>query len=257
MKIGVATDMGLIKALGGGVVDYAELNLTSISGYTDEQIENCISISENTGVTMEAAACFFPPTIKLCGSSYSLDVISEYSKNALCKAAKLGIHTCVLGSGGARKIEEGADFDSCKSQFDEAVNAVGDIAKEFGTTIVIEPLNKGETNLINTVKEGAELCRRLNHPNVKLLADFYHVALENEPYTNISENGDLLRHVHIAYPEGRLSPMPEDNFDYAAVKRALKDAEYNLRVSIESRIKTDFYEEVKKSATFLKELFSE
>ena len=79
--------------------------------------------------------------------------------------------TIVLGSGGARKIEDGENAADCQKQLDEVFYAVGDIAKEYETTVVIEPLNKGETNVINTVTEGAAMARRVSHPNILLLAD--------------------------------------------------------------------------------------
>ena len=255
MKYGFCGNAAKAALLAPGTIDYVELNLTNISGMSDEDLKKASADLAAIGVPAEATNCFFPKTIRLCGRDYNRETVAEYSKAALDKAARLGVHTCVLGSGGSRNVDEGENFDACMKQFEEVLWTVGEAAKEYGTIVVIEPLNKKETNIINTVGEGAVLCRRVNHPNVKLLADIYHVALAEEPMTNLSDNGDILRHVHIAYVDGRTAPMPTDSYDYAAVKKALDDAKYDLRISIEGKIQGDFAETMTNSIAYLRTIF--
>ena len=89
-----------------------------------------------------------------------------------------------------------------------------------------------------------------------LLADLFHVALENEPLSVISDNGDILRHMHIARPEGRLFPKEGDGYDYTKVKEACDKAGYDLRISIEGRYEgDDFKKSAEESLSFLKKIF--
>ncbi len=255
MKIGICTDVQQIITLKDGAADYVELNLTSLATMPEEEYKDAKALLVSKGIAAEATNCFFPGDMKLCGSRMDLRVITEYSKNALNRAAGMGIHTCVLGSGGARKIEEGENVADCQKQLDEVFYAIGECAKEYDTTVVIEPLNKKETNVINTVSEGAAMVKRVNHPNILLLADIYHVELEKEPLSVISENGSILRHVHIANPEGRLFPKAGDAYDFEAVKNALQDAGYNLRISIEGAPFGEWKESAEESLAFLKSIF--
>ena len=255
MKIGICTDVKQIITLKDGTADYAELNLTSLATMPEEEYKEAKVLLASKGISAEATNCFFPGDMKLCGSRLDLDVITEYAKNALSRAAGMGIHTCVLGSGGARNIEEGENAADCQKQLDEVFYAIGECAKEYDTAVVIEPLNKKETNVINTVSEGAAMAKRINHPNILLLADIYHVELEREPLSVIVENGAILRHVHIANPEGRLFPKAGDGYDYEAVQKVLKDANYDLRISIEGAPFGEWKESAEESLAYLKEIF--
>ena len=213
-------------------------------------------ILSDKGIKAEATNCFFPGDVKLCGRRLDMVKVSVHTQRALERAAILGIHTCVLGSGAARMIEEGENVKSCSSQLIEVFGRVGDIAKEYGTTVVIEPLNKGETNTVNSVSEASKIVRKLKHDNIMLLADLFHVAMENEPLSVISDNGDILRHMHIARPEGRLFPKEGDGYDYTLVKEACDKAGYNLRISIEGRYEgDDFKKSAEESLEFLKKIF--
>ena len=255
MRIGICTDAKHIALLEEGAADYIELNLTSIKNMSEVEFLEMENILDAKGIKAEATNCFFPADIKLCGRRLDMVKVAVHTERALKRAAYLGIHTCVLGSGGARMIEEGENAKSCLSQMIEVFGRVGDIAKEFGTTIVIEPLNKGETNSINSVSEGAEIVRKLKHDNIKLLADIFHVELEKEPLSVISDNGDILRHMHIARPEGRLFPKEGDGYDYEAVKAAVDKAGYDLRISIEGRCEGDFKTNAEESLAFMKKIF--
>lgn len=255
MKIGICAGAKQIAQLKKGMADYAELNLSQVYEMTNGEIKETANVLAACGVPAEAANGFFPAEVKLCGRLFDKNRVREYCKKALYNGAQLGIHTCVLGSGKARCIDEGEQKEDCIKQLEEAICIAGDAANEFCTTIVLEPLNKKETNVLNTVAEGAALCRKLHHPNVMLLADIYHVALENESLDEISKNGDILRHVHIARPEGRLYPMEHDGFDYRTVKNALDKAGYDLRISIEGASPGEFVKSAEESLQFLKSVF--
>lgn len=254
MRIGIcasAEDAVLLKDL----ADYAELNLTKLANMSEEEFESTKKLLRENGVSAEVANTFFPGDMKLCGSEVNIDAIKKYTEKALERATELGIYTCVLGSGGARRIPDNMDFEQGMKQLDEVLGIIGECASKYGVTVAIEPLNKGETNCINSVSEGAAMIKRINHPNIKLLADIYHMGVENESMDAIAENKDSLCHVHIATPNGRAFPLKEEEYDYGAVKKALKDANYDLRISIEVRPTVDFVETAKKSITFLKKIF--
>ena len=256
MKFGICASPEAAATVAPGVLDYVELNLTTVATLSEEAFRDAKALLASHGIPAETTNCFFPGTIRLCDPDRDLSAIADYTRRALCRAREIGVSTCVLGSGKARRAPEGGDLRDAYRQFEESANLVASIAAEFGVTVVIEPLRKPETNVVNTVAEGAALVRRVSHPNLCLLADLYHVAFENEPVSDVSESGELLRHIHVANPGGRLAPLPGDGFDYTLFADALRAAKYDLRISIEGSVPGDYAETVAKSISYLRTVFS-
>lgn len=81
----------------------------------------------------------------------------------------------------------------------EALDELAPRAAEHGTTLLIEPLNRYETNLINSVADGVKLIGSLKATNVKLLCDLFHMNLEEVDIAQaLSDAGPHVGHVHFA-----------------------------------------------------------
>jgi sugar phosphate isomerase/epimerase len=256
MRIGICLQPERIKLLKPGLAEYAELSLSMLYKMSESDIKEMGKAIEDLGIKAETSNGFLPgDEVMMCGENYKREKIVEYTKKAFDKAAILGIDTFVLGSSKARFIKPEDDFSECMKQIEESSVAIGDIAREYGVNVVIEPLNKRETNTVNKVSEGAELVRKLNHPNIMLLADFFHWGVEEEPASAIYENGDILRHVHIANPITRFTPKPDDGYDYKPLKEALDKAGYDGRISLEAIYAEDYTADTSVSLPFIKSIF--
>ena len=139
----------------------------------------------------------------------------------------------VFGSGASRKVPDGFEHKRALEQLEDHLRRWAPMAQESEVTIAMEPLRTFESNIINLVSEGAELVRRVNHPNVRLVADTFHMGCEGEGAEAIVDAGDLIVDVHCAEVEGRRAPgtIGEDLEPYF---RALKDIGYQGGISIES-----------------------
>ena len=111
---------------------------------------------------------------------------------------------------------------------------MGPIAAKYDITVVIEPLNSKECNFINSVREATDIARVAGHPNIAVLADIYHMAVDSEGPESIRYAGKLLRHCHIAELKGRKMPGT-NNYDFTPYFKALKDINYQGRLSLEGR----------------------
>lgn len=131
----------------------------------------------------------------------------------------------------------------------------GELGKR-GITLVIEPVRFEETNNINRVDEGAELVRRLNHPSVKLLADFWHMRMVGEDISDIEQIGDVLMHTHIARKDGRVFPTVRDEDIYDEFFAALKTIGYKGRLSLEATTE-DLDGDAPKSINLLRSMAAE
>jgi len=117
--------------------------------------------------------------------------------------------------------------------------------------LVVEPLNKAECNFINSLAEGAEAVERANHPNVQLLADYYHMLRENEPASEVVRFGKIIKHAHVAELSGRGFPG-KSREDFRPFFQALAQANYKGRVAIECTW-GDIGLELESSARYLRE----
>jgi sugar phosphate isomerase/epimerase len=175
---------------------------------------------------------FIPKEYRLTGPSIMHDKALVYAVKACQRADALGVSFVVLGSGGARKLPEGFDRAKGKAQFIEFCQKLGDRIKDLKVTVVLEPLNQGETNLLNSVTEGIEYVDAIKRPRIQLLADFYHMLKEKEGPDAIRQAGARIRHCHIAELEGRKAPGTKGE-DLSGYFKALKDIKYAGGVSIE------------------------
>jgi D-psicose/D-tagatose/L-ribulose 3-epimerase len=108
-----------------------------------------------------------------------------------------------------------------------------DRAEAAGVRLAMEPLNRFETSLFNTVAQTMELIERIDHPSLGMLLDTFHMNVEErDPGAAIHLAGDRLFHFH-ACGNDRGAPG-HDAIDWPAVRDALGDVNYPGAVSIES-----------------------
>lgn len=112
--------------------------------------------------SIQAACCFLPGGLKCVGPEVDDARLDRYARSAFARAQKVGIDTIVFGSGGARGIPEGWTSDKAFTQFVAVLKRFAPIAVAHGVTLVVEPLNRGECNFVNTIDEGAEVVRAVD-----------------------------------------------------------------------------------------------
>ncbi len=81
----------------------------------------------------------------------------------------------------------------------EALDELGEYAKQHHVPFLYEPLNRYETNLFNRQGDAAGFLRSLRTRNVKLLCDLFHMAIEEADLAATLEVcGPLVGHIHFA-----------------------------------------------------------
>ncbi len=106
-------------------------------------------------------------------------------------------------------------------------------ARAKGVTICIEPLNRFETDFLNTCDQGLRLVRAIKSPAVKLHLDTFHMNIEEKDQAAaIRKAGKLLGHFH-ACGSDRGTPGG-DHTAWPTIVKALKAVRYKGDVVIES-----------------------
>lgn len=105
-------------------------------------------------------------------------------------------------------------------------------AARRGVELVVEPINRYETNFLNTMAEALAFLDEVAAPNVGLLFDTFHANIE-EPSLHISLQaaGPRLQHVHVA-DSNRWAPG-SGHLDFAAVVATLRALGYDGWLSAE------------------------
>lgn len=209
----------------------------------DTQFAKNTQLVKSVGVPVRSYTSFFPGDLKSVGEETHHDAILQRTELALKRAKEVGSTNIVFGSGGSRRIPDGFDRQRAKLQHIELSKKMAPIAEKYGITISIEPLNRSETNFVNSLAEGAEIVEAVNNPWFRLLADIYHMKKDGEGPEQIRKYGKLIVHCHIAEKENRTAPGVEGD-DFRPYFKALKKIKYKNGLSLECRWK-DFETEVK------------
>jgi sugar phosphate isomerase/epimerase len=197
-----------------------------------------------------------PAELKTVGPNADHEGVLRRTELALKRASACGSKYIVFGSGGARHIPEGFDREKAKAQHIAVTKKMGPLAEKYGITIAVEPLNRSETNFINSLAEGVEIVNAVKNPRVKLLCDIYHMLKEDESPDEIVKFGKHIIHCHIAEKEKRTPPGVKGD-DFRPYLGALKEIGYRGGLSIECFQYGDFEKEIKTGITVLKQQLSE
>jgi sugar phosphate isomerase/epimerase len=114
----------------------------------------------------------------------------------------------------------------------EALEELAPRAQTHGGPLLVEPLNRYETNLLNTVEDSLTFLKKLRAPNVKLLGDLFHMNIDEDNIADaLRSAGPRLGHVHFADSNRRAVGF--GHADIAPVVQALREINYNGYVSAE------------------------
>lgn len=242
-----------IPALKEAGFDYVDLPMAQMMQMDGDVFRShVLSVLQSTGLPCACVNNFFPATIRLTGPDAAHADALDYCRRAFERAAALGARRAVFGSSGARNVPFGWPRAEAYRQLTELLGNLAPLALTYGITLVIEPLNRGESNVITSIADGVRLCDRVSSEAVQMLADFYHMSLSGERAEEVGRAGATLRHVHIARPLGRGLPLPGDGEDYAAFFGALRAIGYEGDVSMEAYAPADTAQAIKSSLVYLR-----
>ncbi len=233
MRFGLCTDIRNVKMVEKCGYDYIDGKLNQIASFSDEEFAAVLSLMASSSLRMERASLLYPKTMALIGSLYDEKAMVEYLRKAFGRMNALSCPLVVFGSGKSRMLPEGMKWTDGFLELVKVTQLTADIASEYGISIAIETLNRSETNMINTLTEGAALQAVVNRRNVGLLADAFHMRKECEDMKKIVSCSPLM-HTHIALKDGRAYPTEksEEVEEFFAV---LGKVGYDGTMSIEGK----------------------
>jgi sugar phosphate isomerase/epimerase len=189
-----------LKAVSEAGFKYVELSLRSTNDVDPDELNGTLQ-KLNLKITAIATgqACLFD---QLCLGSEDKQLRKkavEHFKAITLLAKKINSGAIIIG--GIRGRLAGIDHDY-QENFNNGVNAIRECAEwaeANGIPLLIEPINRYETNWIFTAQDGSDLIDRIGVNSVKLLLDTFHMNIEESSIVNaIIKNGNRLGYVHFA-----------------------------------------------------------
>ena len=157
------------------------------------------------------------------------DVAGEIGAKGVVTPAAYGMHSNRLPPFTAPRT---ADED--RTILIDMLGQLGTHAAIRGVTVWLEPLNRYEDHMVNTLAQGTSLCHAVGLPSVRLMADLFHMNIEEPDIgASLRAAGDLVAHVHLA-DNHRVEPGL-GHTDFAAAFRALADIGFDGYGAIECR----------------------
>jgi D-psicose/D-tagatose/L-ribulose 3-epimerase len=252
VPFGQGTGVEYVERVAAAGFDYLELPAVRIAALSEPEFAALCRRVAAAGLTTESCNDFFPTTMRLAGPMADRAEALNYATLALSRAAALGAKFVVFGSGPARMVPDGFSYAAAEEQIVGLLEDLVPLAEKHGLTIAIEALNRTECNIVLSLTEAENLAKRINHPRVQLLADYYHFAIEWEPIEHLAAVAKSIRHVHFSNPIGRGYPHEADDH-FAAFCRQLMESGYDDRMSVEA-FSQNFERDAEATLTLMKQL---
>jgi D-psicose/D-tagatose/L-ribulose 3-epimerase len=192
--------------------------------------------AEKNGLAIGSVCACMGPGRDLRGSPADQQTAKDYVTGLIDQAAALGCPRIIGPVYSVVGLIGPHDDAEKKQQFDLVVKNLKPIAQHAekkGVQICIEPLNRFETDFLNTCDQGLKLVKAIGSKAVKLHLDTFHMNIEEKNQAAaIRKAGKLLGHFH-ACGSDRGTPGG-DHIDWKSIVKALKEVGYEGDVVIES-----------------------
>lgn len=111
-------------------------------------------------------------------------------------------------------------------------------AEKTGGTLYLEPLNRYEDRVLNTLAEAQAIIDAVGHPQLKLMPDFFHMSIEEADIAaSLRVHVAAIGHLHLADSNRQLPG--QGHTDWGAAFAALRDSGYQGALAIECKPPAD------------------
>jgi hydroxypyruvate isomerase len=166
---------------------------------------------------------------------------------AIEAAAAAGFPNVIVMSGNREGMADDVGLANCV----EGVKKIAGLAEEKKITVCMELLNSKRNHkdyMCDRTAWGAEMCKKVGSPRIKLLYDIYHMQVqEGDIIATIKEFIPYIGHFHTAGVPGRNEIDDSQELYYPAIMRAIADLKFDGYVAHEYGPKKDALESLKKA----------
>lgn len=204
----------------------------------DRDVDKIKETCEKQGVKISAFCG--QQDYSLCDGENSANYI-DWVKKSIGTAKYLNCDTLIVFSNhfAGGKSSDFRDRYSKTAQLANIVHTLtllAPVLEENGITMLVEPLHNHGADAgmaLTDTRDGADIVRAVNSPNIRLLCDFFHMQLmHGDLLPNLLDNLDIVPYIHIADAPDRHEPgTGEINYEY--LMNAVRKNDFNGTACLE------------------------
>jgi len=128
------------------------------------------------------------------------------------------------------------EYEIAKKRILECLIDCMEYSQEHNTEFLLEPLNRYETNILNSVKDAVSFIEKhhkeLDVDRIGVLADTFHMNIEDRNiHESLNENIESIKHIHFA--DSNRLPPGYGHINFSNIMNVLEDKDYNNYISFE------------------------
>ena len=200
----------------------------SFWGASEQEQQEMVRVQKRSGLVCAsiAGSGSIGRTTGLTKTGYEQAYLDVIRQNCLV-ARRFGCACMIVFAGQTQKE---IPWDRQYAQIVGGLRKAGDIGRDYGVYVCLEPLNRVESPemTVLTATEGFQIVHDVNHPNVKLCFDMYHLQLSEGNLTNNLKRGlenNWIYLVQLGDVPGRKEPGTGE-VNYGNILRVLRKSGY-------------------------------
>jgi D-psicose/D-tagatose/L-ribulose 3-epimerase len=218
--------------------DILEIAATPLPYYSDRQLAELKACAADHGIILTAGHGPSAQQNLSSADSAVRESAKDFYTDILKRLHKLDIHII----GGAlysywpidytKPVDKKGDWGRSV----ESIREIVKVAEDLGIVLCLEVLNRFETYLLNTAQEGVDFVKQVDHPNVKLLLDTFHMNIEEDSLGGaIRTAGAYLGHFHTGECNRRIPGT--GRIPWKEIGESLREIGYNGSIVMEPFVK--------------------
>lgn len=229
-EIGICLKVNQKESLNDIGADYVEFPFADIASLSRDEYSEFRTWIEKNDVNCPAMTQLLPKKGSIVLLPDQFNMYKDFLSFGFERAKELGTKIVIFGNAGSRNIPNSEMAEVALDRIVQFISQTADLAEEYDIGICIEPLNRIQSNMINTVDEAATVANRSGKKNVGIVWDYFHFLVEKDNLDSISKNKELIKHCHTAALLRRGIPRINDQIVFFNM---LKDINYSGRISLE------------------------
>lgn len=172
------------------------------------------------------------PRLRCTGPDAAHDTVIAFCEIAFRRLGEVGGKFIGFGSNTSRQIPDDWPKERADEQFIALLRRMGPLAAEHGITIAVEQQRQVEVNYLNFMREVVHVVSATDHPNIKVLADLFHMPVVGDTPADLAAAMPWVGLVELAEPARRTLPGV-DGYDFRPWFAELARGRYRGCINIE------------------------
>lgn len=173
------------------------------------------------------------PRLRCTGPDADHAAVLAFAETAFRRLASVGGQFIGFGSNTSRQIPPDWPRARADEQFIALLRAMGPLAAQHGIVVFVEQQRTAECNYLNRLDEVLHVVRAADHPHIRVLADFYHMAVMGDTPADLARATPFVGLVELAEKQNRTLPGVAGD-DFRPYFAALARGGYTGHIGIEA-----------------------